>query len=123
MWDRYIREQRLRLERVIARKIYWWILTDAEFVTHICGHTMNIKLPIPQILGNPKWKDEWKYKERNEAELNRVRMIWDQLTDATEEKKNKIEAGVSTVEKEFKEGILFEDGKYGLKYGGSWING
>lgn len=40
---------------------------------------------------------------------------------ADEREIEKIENGESTVEKEFGEGIPFEDGKYGLKYQGKMI--
>lgn len=121
MWDRYIREERLEFERVVAQKCYWWILINAHLVIFIGGKRLDIKLPIPEIYGNPKWHDEWKYKKHNEAELARVKAIWSQLTELIREKKQKIEAGESTVEAEFKEGIFFEDGKYGVKCKGSWI--
>ena len=42
--------------------------------------------------------------------------MWIQLIEQMKAKLDKINAGESSIEDEFAEGILFEDGKYGLKY-------
>lgn len=107
MWDRYIRKERLEFERVVAQKCYWWILINAYLVINIGGLIVDIKLPIPEIYCNSKWRDEWKYKKHNEEELARVKEIWSQLTEFIREKKQKIESGESTAEAEFKEGFFF----------------
>lgn len=118
MWDKHIQDLRIEFERLIPHKCHWWTLVDAEICISIDGHIMDIKLPIPKILGNPAWHEEEKYRERNEAEIARVREMWNQLIVAMKEKLKKIDEGSSAVETEFKDGILFENGKYGLNYKG-----
>lgn len=124
MWDRYIREYRIALERILIQEgnnIYWWVLLDRPMlVVFVRGHKMDIKLPLPTVLGKSKWHDEWKYKERNEAEIARCSNIWSSLVNQLQEKLARIDRGESTMEAEFKDGILFEDGQWGLKYERSW---
>lgn len=117
----YIRDELIELQKVLNQKCYWWVLVNTAYLcVHLKGEQMDIKLPIPVILGNPKWNDEKKWKKQNDAEVVRCKAIWGGLTSSIEEKIKRIEAGKSTMEKEFTGGILFEDGKYGLKYKESW---
>lgn len=125
MWDKYIREERIALERVLAQKCYWWVLIYAELCIFIKGKQMNIRLPLPAIRCKQQ-RSRWDFnylrnKEHDEAEIARCKAIWSSLTESIQEKMQKIETGESTVEDEFKDGILFEDGKYGLKYKESWV--
>ena len=121
MWYKYIREELIELGRILKQRCYWWVPINTAYVSiHIKGEIMRIKLPLPEIFANPKWHDEWKWKEHDDAEITRCKAIWRGLVTAIEEKLQRIDAGESTVEQEFKEGILFEDGKYGLKYKESW---
>lgn len=121
---RYVEDIRIELENVLKQEgnsIHWWVLLNkAMLVVYVRKHRMDIKLPLPTILGSSKWRDEWKYKERDEAEIERVRAIWSKLVHQIREKLEKVDNGVSTIEEEFKEGILFEDGQWGLKYERSW---
>lgn len=124
MWSRHIKDIRIELEEILEQEgcsIHWWsLLNKAMLVVCVRNHIMEIKLPLPTILGSSKWHDEWKYKEQNEAELERVRNIWSKLVHQIREKLEKVDNGDSTIEDEFKDGILFEDGQWGLKYERSW---
>ena len=121
--DKYLEEERLELEKVISQKRYWWyeLVNDAFLCTSIKGQLVNIKLPLPVTYANKKWLGGRKYKKHDEAEIARCKSIWIGLTESIQEKIWRIEAGEITVEEAFKDGIFFEDGKYGLKIGGSWI--
>lgn len=121
MWYRYILEERITLESVLDQKCYWWVLINTAYLCiYIKGRQMNLKLPTPRIFANPKWHDEWKWKKHDDAEIARCKEIWSDLAVSIQERLKRIDAGESTVEVEFKDGILFEDGKYGLKYKESW---
>lgn len=89
MWDRYIQDLRIELERIIPHKCYWYVLIEAVQTISIDGHIMNITLPLPCIFGTLRWNDEWKYREHNEAEIKRVRDIWNQLIEQMKEKLKK----------------------------------
>ena len=115
MWDKYIKDLRLELEQVAPNRIYWYVLHDAIFTMCMGEYVFGVNLPLPKVFGTQAWKDEWKYKAHNEKEIERVRTIWSELISQMREKLSRIEAGESDVEHEFKDGILFEDGKYGLR--------
>ena len=122
MNTKYLCEEIVTLERVLDQKCYWAVLVNTVYVcVFIKRRKMNIKLPLPVLKANPKWRDEWKYKEHDDAEIKRCKAIWRELTEIIQEKLQRINAGESNTEEEFKEGILFEDGRYGLKYKESWI--
>lgn len=117
----HIRDEAKELERVLNQKCYWCVLVNN---VHLCvfikRKQMNIKLPIPQIFANPAWHDEWKWKKHDDEEIARCRAMWRELAEAIEKKIQRIDTAESTVEEEFKANILFEDGKYGLKYKEKW---
>ena len=121
MNTKYVREEIVALERVLAQTCYWCVLVNTVYICIYIKHRqMNIKLPLPVIKTNQKWRDGWKYKKHDDAEIARCKAIWSSLTAQIQSKLQRIEAKESTVEEEFKDGILLENGAFGLKYKESW---
>lgn len=125
MVDNTIRDLFYELTALIADEkmnngmVYWWILLDARVTFYFQGHCMDIKLPTPK-LARYGFASEYNKKKYNEEEIARVRGIWKTFIDIYAAKREMVESGVSTVEEEFKDGILLENGAFGLKYKESW---
>lgn len=125
MRTEYVSEEIIALQKVLDQKCYWWVLINNVFLcTHIKGERMDIKLPLP-VIQNCQERRRWdfkymKRKEHDDEEIARCKAIWSGLVEAIQERFQRINAGEPTVEEEFKAGILFEDGKYGLKYKEKW---
>lgn len=120
MWDRYIREERIVLERILAQKCYWWTLFDANLIAHIKGIFIGIKLPLPRLVGRGSFADPYRRKKYNEEQILKARKIWEEFIQIMQEKMERVNSGQTTVEEEFKDGIFFEEGRYGLKYKEDW---
>lgn len=126
MGERAVNDLKLELSRIIAAEgngVYWWILFDARIVFFVKGNLMNIKMPLPKLLNNPKYSNS-KYKKHDEESIAHARGIWIELIRVLKEKLDKVNSGELSVEEAFKDGILFENNTYGLKYkeGWSWEN-
>lgn len=80
---------------------------------------MSIKLPLPHI-ATYGFASRYRMKKYNEEEIERVRAIWQSLTEQFKEKKEKVDTGQQTVDEAFEGGILLENGEYGLKYNKMW---
>lgn len=100
-------------------KVYWWELLDCRVSCFKNGKWLYIKLPEP-TLAHCGWADNYRKKKYNEAEIERVRGIWSEFIRIFKEKLESVDTGQQTMEEAFKDGILLENGEYGLKYEKNW---
>lgn len=123
MWTKYIKDYVTELDKLIQdagnKKCYWWVLLDARILFLFKGCMMSVKLPFPRII-HYGFACRYRMKKHNEEEINRVREIWRAFIERLKEKIDAVNTGQQTIDEAFTEGILMENGEYGLKYKEEW---
>lgn len=123
MWTEYIKDYVIELEKLIHeagnKKCYWRVLLDARILFLFKGHFLSVKMPFPHLV-HYSFADNYRMKKYNEAEIARVREIWRVFVEHLKEKIEAVNTGQQTVDEAFTEGILLENGEYGLKYKEKW---